>query len=72
MIQGATHNRREQIAIDTQGTATAVLHGLDCGFNKGKGKLLQKFMKQLFKKTEKSKGMADVEQKLFSLLGPRK
>ena len=72
MIKGAAHNHREEVAITTQGTATAVLHGLDCGFNKGKGKVLQKFMKALLKTETKSKDMGDVENTLFSLLGPRK
>jgi hypothetical protein len=75
MMKAASHNRREEIAIETQGVATAVLHGLDCGFNKGKGKVLTKFMKALLKKPadpKKSKDMAGVEDQLFSLLGPRK
>jgi hypothetical protein len=72
MIAAAGHNRREEIAIETQGEATAILHGLDCGFNKGKGKLLQKFMKQLFKKDkrEKTKDIQDVEDKLFNFFAP--
>lgn len=74
MIQGAAHNRREEIAIETQGTATAFLHGIDCAFNKGKGKLLTKFMKQLFKqeKKEKTQDLGDVENQLFGLFAPRK
>ena len=72
MIHGAWHNRREEVAIEIQGMATAVLHGLDCGFNKGKGKILSKFMKQLLKTQAKSKDMADVESKLFSLFAPGK
>ena len=72
MMGGAGNNHREQVAIDTQGTATAVLHGLDCGFNKGKGKILDKFMKSLFKKQGKTKDMADVEKQLFGLFAPRK
>lgn len=72
LIQAATRNRRDEIAIETQGTATAVLHGFDCGFNKGKGKILSKFMKQLFKadKKETTKNIEDVENKLFGLFAP--
>jgi hypothetical protein len=72
MIKAAAHNRREEVAIDTQGTATSVLHGMDCAFNKGKGKLLSKFMKSLFKKDkrEKTKDIADVEDKLFGFFAP--
>jgi hypothetical protein len=72
MMKAAAHNHRENMAVHTQGTSTAVLHGMDCGFNKGKGKILQKFMKALFKQETKSKDMGDVEKSLFSLLGPRK
>ena len=76
MIKAAGHNHRENVAIHTQGTATAVLHGLDCGFNKGKGKVLQKFMKSLLKvvtpKETKSQDPDDSGSKLFSLLSPRK
>jgi len=64
-------NRRDDIVAQTQGTATAVLHGFDCGFNKGKGNILTKYMKQMYKKETKTKDMGDVEKQLFSLFAPR-
>jgi hypothetical protein len=72
MMRGASNNRKDEMAAQTQGTTTAVLHGLDCGFNRGKGKLLTKYMKDLYKKETKTKDMTDVEQQLFSLFAPRK
>jgi len=75
-MQAANYNQRESLASHTQGTAVAVLHGLDCGFNKGKQKLLTKFMNTLLGKNkrqkEKTKDLQEVESQLFSLFAPRK
>lgn len=73
MMAAAGHNRREEIAIETQGVAAAVLHGIDCGFNKGKGKVLSKFMNSLLKRPGKSsqtKDIDDVEDTLLNFFAP--
>ena len=77
-MKAANANQRESLASSTQGTAVAVLHGLDCGFNKGKQKLLSKFMNTLLGKKNrqrepnKTHNLQDVESQLFSLFSPRK
>ncbi len=50
-----------------QATATAVLHGIDVGFNKGKGKILKKYIDTLYR-TNKSKDTEDAKNKFAGLL----
>lgn len=74
-MKAANVNNREYLAAATQGQATAVLHGLDCGFNKGKQKLLSKFMDSLLGKKKRATKVQDpkeVGSELFSLFAPRK
>jgi len=77
MMKAAGHNMRHAFLHETQGVTTAVLHGLDCAFNKGKGKFIDTYTDNLFpnqKKTRKvtAQGYEHAEDTLLSLMQPSK
>jgi hypothetical protein len=47
-VKVAHENHRLELAQMVTGLSTAISHNIDLAFNKGKGKVLENFMKQLF------------------------
>lgn len=68
LIKAADKNRRTDIVVEVQGVAVAVIHGLDSAFNKGKAKILQKYIKALTKPPKKSKDVKQAGNQLLSLI----
>ena len=47
LLRAVRENQKLQLVSQTYSTAIAVLHGLDVGFNSGKGKILQDWTKEM-------------------------
>jgi hypothetical protein len=71
MMIAARHNQCESQMLSTQGVTAAVMHGLDCAFNKAKGKILKKYQDRLFPRKNKSTGLGDAAQKLLNFFAPK-
>ena len=69
LIEASQWNKKVDLFTYAQATTMAVSHALDCAFSKGKGKVLDKFQKALFKKTERSKNTKDAQNKLLGAFG---
>ena len=70
LTKAARHNQREENVMGMNGVLAAVMHSLDQGFNKGKGKIMKKYMDKLYPR--KSKNIQDASNKLLDFLSPRK
>lgn len=53
----------------TNGFLAAVMHSLDAAFNKGKGKIMKKYMDKMY--PSKSRDSADAANKLLGLFGTK-
>jgi hypothetical protein len=71
MTAAARENDRDSHVAQTNGVLSAVMQSLDSAFNKGKGKIMKKYMDRMYP-TKKSKDMEDATNKLMKLLAPRK
>jgi len=71
LTKAARENDRDTHVAFTNGVLAAVMHSLDGAFNKGKGKIMKKYMDRMYP-TRKSKDMDDATNKLMKLLTPRK
>ena len=71
LTTAARENYRDAQVAQTNGVLSAVMQSLDSSFNKGKGKIMKKYMDQMYP-TRKSKNMEDATDKLFKLVAPRK
>ena len=67
----ARENDRDTHVALTNGVLSAVMQSLDSAFNKGKGKIMKKYMDKMYP-TKKSQDMEDATGKLMKLLAPRK
>ena len=67
MSEAGRHNHRADHMQLVQAVAAAALHAMDVGYNKGKGKVLRKYIDTLYR-TNKSKGVEDVKNKFAGLL----
>ena len=71
LTSAARENHRDDHVASTNGILSAVMQSLDSAFNKGKGKIMKKYMDRMYP-TKKSKDMDDATNKLMKLLTPRK
>ena len=71
LTSAARENDRDAHVTNTNGVLAAVMQALDSAFNKGRGKVMKKFMDRMYP-TKKSKNMDDATDQLMKLLTPRK
>ena len=71
LTTAARENHRDDHVASTKGVLSAVMQSLDSALNKGKGKIMKKYMDRMYP-TKKSKDMDDATNKLMKLLAPRK
>lgn len=71
LTSAARENDRDSHVALTNGVLSAVMQSLDSAFNKGKGKIMKKYMDRMYP-TKRSKDMEDATNKLMKLLAPRK
>ena len=71
LTTAARENHRDDHVASTNGILSAVMQSLDSAFNKGKGKIMKKYMDRMYP-AKKSMGIEDATNKLMKLLAPRK
>lgn len=71
LITAARDNYRDNHVALTNGVLSAVMQSLDSAFNKGKGKIMKKYMDRMYP-VRKSQDIDDATNKLMKLLAPRK
>jgi hypothetical protein len=71
LTKAARENDRDTHVNLTNGVLSAVLQSLDSAFNKGKGKIMKKYMDRMYP-VKRSKNMDDATDQLMKLLTPRK
>jgi hypothetical protein len=69
LIKAARHNDRDSAVLATNGVMAAVMQGMDAAFNKGKGKIMKKYMDKMY--PSKSKGSGDAAKQLLNLFGTK-
>lgn len=69
LSNAARFNQRESHTMATNGFLAAVMHSLDAAFNKGKGKIMKKYMDKMY--PSKSRDSADAANKLLGLFGTK-
>lgn len=74
LVEAVHWNKRMDLYLHAQGVTIAVSSALDSAFSKGKGKILDKYYKSLFKMSARSKGTDDAADKMLGAFGipPRK
>jgi hypothetical protein len=71
LTASARENHRDNHVASTNGILSAVMQSLDSAFNKGKGKIMKKYMDRMYP-VKRSKNMEDATNQLMKLLTPRK
>lgn len=71
LTTAARENHRDDHVASTNGVLSAVMQSLDSAFNKGKGKIMKKYMDKMYP-VKRSKNMDDATDQLMKLLAPRK
>lgn len=71
LTKAARENDRDAHVAQTNGVLSAVMQSLDSAFNKGKGKIMKKYLDRMYP-AKKSKDIDDATDKLMKLLAPRK
>jgi len=69
LIEAVQWNKRIDILLHAQAVAVGVSNSLDSAFGKGKGKILDKFQKSLFKASKRSKNSEDAANKILGAFG---
>lgn len=69
LIEASQWNKRVDVLLQAQGVTVAVSNSLDAAFGKGKGKVLDKFEKSLFKQFQRSKDSKDARKKILGAFG---
>lgn len=69
LIEASQWNTKVEMLISAQGISAGVSNALDGAFSKGKGKVLQKFQKNIFKKINRSKNVEDAAKKMLGAFG---
>lgn len=65
LIDAAQWNQRVDLFLQAQAVMIGVSSSLDSAFGKGRGKILEKFHKTLFKEVKKSKNVDDAANKIL-------
>jgi hypothetical protein len=71
LTSAARENHRDEHVASTNGVLSAVMQSLDSAFNKGKGKVMKKYMDRMYP-VKRSKNMDDATGQLMKLFKPRK
>lgn len=69
LIEAVQWNKRVDLYLHAQAVSVAVSSSLDSAFSKGKGKILDKYYKSLFKRPQRSKNADDAANKILGAFG---
>ena len=69
LIEASQWNKRVDVLLQSQAITVGVSNSLDAAFGKGKGKVLDKFEKSLFKQFSRSKDSKDAKKKILGAFG---
>lgn len=69
LIESSQWNKRVDLFLQAQAITVGVSNSLDAAFGKGRGKILDKFEKALFKDTKKSKNVDEAANKILGVFG---
>lgn len=67
LIEASQWNKRMDLLLQAQAITIGVSNSLDGAFGKGKGKILEKFEKALFKGFDRSKNIDEAANKILGI-----